>query len=118
VHALEPRATFVSYAKADVSDDAADRRQKLGVLEGLIQRRLGPVFIDEIHNGDGNHVAVVAALEQATVFCVIQGDRYWTRPWPRWEYDHAVARKMLIYEIVLPEFKLQRHDGPWLNAAA
>jgi hypothetical protein len=101
---------FVSYAKADVSDDVMDRRQRLGALEGLIRRHLGPVFIDEIHNGDRDQATVVAALERATVFCVIQGDRYWTRPWPRWEYDHAVAHRLPIYEVVLAKFQLQRHS--------
>jgi hypothetical protein len=40
-----PMVAFVSYAKADVSDDVMDRRQRLGALEGLIRRHLGPVFI-------------------------------------------------------------------------
>jgi hypothetical protein len=102
---------FVSYAKLDIAPTATERVTRLAELECNLHRWRPRVFIDELHNVDGGHAVVIAALDAAAAICVVDGPNHLTRPWPRWELARASAKGIPIYRARLKD------DGPSTPAA-
>jgi hypothetical protein len=100
---------FVSYAKSDIGLEQVARRERLWIISHAVSEQLGPAFVDEIHNVDGTHAAVEAALVSATSFCLVRGDAYGSGRWTRWEYQRARQRCIPMYELSCADLGLQVH---------
>jgi hypothetical protein len=90
---------FVSYAKADVAYVESERLGRLAKIERAAERMSMRVFIDELHNYRGGHVAVIRALDAASSFCYIDGPNYMQTTWTRWEFLRAWQSSIPIFRI-------------------
>jgi hypothetical protein len=101
---------FVSYARRD------NHPSKLRAIE-LVARRLGTVYIDDVHGYDApdRRAAVESALARANMFLGVVSPHYLQTAWTRREFGVAVERDIPILAL-LPDGQLADQDDerwPW-----
>jgi hypothetical protein len=78
---------FVSYSRRD------NTLGRLAEIEARLSH-IGEVYIDDLHHPSNvdRHVAVVAALDAASVFIAVVSPHYPQTPWTRYEVKEAARR--------------------------